>query len=61
MEKVKEQIQKMISIVGELEADFPGRHFTLDGHPAGSIGEVMAKAKSRGRMPEKGTATITGI
>lgn len=51
----------MISIVGELEADFPGRHFTLDGHPAGSIGEVMAKAKSRGRMPEKGTATITGI
>lgn len=42
MEKVKEQVQKMISIVGELEADFPGRHFTLDGHLVGSIGEVMA-------------------
>ena len=23
MERVKEQVQKMISIVGELEADFP--------------------------------------
>lgn len=42
MEKIKEQVQKMISIVGELEADFPGRHFTLDGHLVGSIGEVMA-------------------
>lgn len=42
MERVKEQVQKMISIVGELEADFPGRHFTLDGHLVGSIGEVMA-------------------
>lgn len=42
MERVKEQVQKMIQIVKELEADFPGRHFTLDGHLVGSIGEVMA-------------------
>ena len=28
--------------VAELEAEFPGRHFTLDGHLVGSIGEVMA-------------------
>ena len=42
MEKVKEQVQKMISIVKELENDFPGRHFTLDDHLVGSIGEVMA-------------------
>lgn len=42
MERVKERVQKMISIVRELEADFPGRPFTLDGHLVGSIGEVMA-------------------
>ncbi len=42
MERVREQIQKMIQIVAELEKDFPGRHFTLDGHLVGSIGEVMA-------------------
>ena len=39
---IKEKIQCLIGIVNELEADFPGRHFTLDGHLVGSIGEVMA-------------------
>ena len=39
---VKLQVQKMIEIVKELETEFPGRHFTLDGHLVGSIGEVMA-------------------
>lgn len=42
MEMVKIQVQKLIEIVKELEAEFPGRHFTLDGHLVGSIGEVMA-------------------
>lgn len=42
MENVKAQVQKLIEIVKELENDFPGRHFTLDGHLVGSIGEVMA-------------------
>lgn len=42
MNNVKLQIQKLVSIVYELESDFPGRHFTLDGHLVGSIGEVMA-------------------
>lgn len=42
MDAIKEKIQKLISIVKELETDFPGRHFTLDGHLVGSIGEVMA-------------------
>lgn len=41
MDAVKAKIQKLISIVKELEEDFPGRHFTLDGHLVGSIGEVM--------------------
>lgn len=42
MDGIKAKIQNLISIVKELEADFPGRHFTLDGHLVGSIGEVMA-------------------
>ena len=42
MDKIKEKVQTMISIVAELEKEFPGRHFTLDGHLVGSIGEVMA-------------------
>lgn len=42
MDAIKEKIQKLISIVKELETDFPGRHFTLDGHLVGSIGEVLA-------------------
>lgn len=42
MDSVKVQIQKLIDIVRQLEQEFPGRHFTLDGHLVGSIGEVMA-------------------
>mgnify|MGYP007070231444 CR=1 FL=1 len=42
MDLVRNNVQKMIEIVAELEAEFPGRHFTLDGHLVGSIGEVMA-------------------
>ena len=30
MNLVRDNIQKMIKIVGELEAEFPGRHFTLE-------------------------------
>ena len=39
---IKEKIQTMVGIVAELEAAFPGRSFSLDGHLIGSIGEVMA-------------------
>ncbi len=42
MDGVKDKVQQLIEIVKELEKDFPGRHFTLDGHLVGSIGEVMA-------------------
>jgi hypothetical protein len=42
MDDVKIQIRKLLDIVRELENDFPGRPFTLDGHLVGSIGEVMA-------------------
>ncbi len=42
MDLIRDNVQKMIEIVAELEMEFPGRHFTLDGHLIGSIGEVMA-------------------
>ena len=42
MDGIKDKVQQLIKIVKELEKDFPGRHFTLDGHLVGSIGEVMA-------------------
>lgn len=35
-------IQLLYRLVGELEKMFPGRHFTLDGHLVGSIGEALA-------------------
>jgi hypothetical protein len=42
MELVRGKIQELIKIVSDLEMVFPGRHFTIDGHLVGSIGEVMA-------------------
>ncbi|MBP5607520.1 MAG: hypothetical protein J6X66_04525 [Lachnospiraceae bacterium] len=42
MNLIKDKVQKMIGIITELESEFPGRHFTLDGHLVGSIGEVLA-------------------
>lgn len=35
-------IQELYLIVQKLESNFPGRHFTPDGHLVGSIGEVLA-------------------
>jgi hypothetical protein len=35
-------LRDLYRIVGELEAMFPGRHFTPDGHLVGSIGECLA-------------------
>jgi hypothetical protein len=37
-------VQRLYQIVSELEALFPGRPFTPDGHLVGSIGEVLAAA-----------------
>lgn len=42
MKLIRKKVQKMISTVAELEQAFPGRHFTLDGHLVGSVGEVLA-------------------
>jgi hypothetical protein len=35
-------IQELYDVVRRLEAMFPGRHFTPDGHLVGSIGEALA-------------------
>lgn len=43
IDAAKEKVLELNRIVAELETDFPGRHFTLDGHLIGSIGEVMAE------------------
>ena len=37
-------IERLYSIVAELEAHFPGRPFTPDGHLVGSLGEVLGAA-----------------
>lgn len=36
------KICELYALVAELEAMYPGRHFTPDGHMIGSIGEVIA-------------------
>lgn len=38
-------VREIYRIVDRLEAIFPGRHFTPDGHMVGSIGEVLAAAR----------------
>ena len=42
---VTETIKKIFDLASELEREYPGRHFTLDGHMLGSIGEVYAAEK----------------
>ena len=40
-----ETIRDLYGIVKKLEDDHPGRHFTLDGHLVGSLGEVYAEER----------------
>lgn len=35
-------VKQLYGLVDELEAMFPGRHFTPDGHMVGSLGECLA-------------------
>ena len=39
---VPQVVKQLCGLVAQLEQIFPGRHFTLDGHLVGSIGEVLA-------------------
>lgn len=40
-ERLPELLNDLYKIVAELEAIFPGRHFTPDGHLVGSLGECL--------------------
>jgi hypothetical protein len=42
IDHVPDIVQRLYSLVGELENHFPGRKFTPDGHLVGSLGEVLA-------------------
>ena len=41
-QRFPQQVARLYSVVSELEAMFPGRHFTPDGHMVGSLGEALA-------------------
>jgi hypothetical protein len=43
-EHVPKLVERLYAIVSELEAHFPGRPFTPDGHLVGSLGEVLGAA-----------------
>ncbi|WP_226646919.1 DUF6998 domain-containing protein [Microbulbifer variabilis] len=60
--KFQSLVQQLYSTVSELEAMFPGRHFTPDGHMVGSIGEcLVADAYDLKLMPasNKGYDAVT--
>lgn len=42
VEQVPAIVRELYETVARLEAIFPGRRFTLDGHLVGSVGEVLA-------------------
>src|SRR5712671_271382 len=42
---IPDLVEQLYDVVARLEALFPGRHFTLDGHLVGSIGEVLAASR----------------
>lgn len=40
-DKFRALVTQLYAAVNELEAMFPGRHFTPDGHMVGSLGECL--------------------
>ena len=40
-DKLQSLVKQLYATVKELEAMFPGRHFTPDGHMVGSLGECL--------------------
>lgn len=42
IDTIPEIIERLYQLVNELEAAFPGRPYTPDGHLVGSLGEVLA-------------------
>ncbi len=40
--QIRAVIRRLYAVIAELNALYPGRHFTPDGHLVGSLGEVVA-------------------
>lgn len=60
IELAHQNVQQLIHIVHSLEQTFKGRHFTLDGHLVGSIGEVLASYHYGIKLYEASTAIHDG-
>lgn len=58
---VAKKIQEIYAITKELEAQFPGRRFTPDGHLVGSIGEVLVAEYYGLRLLPNSTETHDAI
>lgn len=58
---IKDRIKQLMRIVNDLEKDFPGRRFTLDGHLVGSIGEVIAASCYDVKLSKLGEKTHDGV
>lgn len=41
--ELRRKVGELVQIVNDLEEAYPERHFTLDGHLIGSMGEVLAE------------------
>lgn len=60
IEFAHQNVLQLIQIVHNLEQTFKGRHFTLDGHLVGSIGEVLASYHYGIKLYEASTAIHDG-
>lgn len=61
IELAHQNVQQLIQIVHNLEQAFKGRHFTLDGHLVGSIGEVLASYHYGIKLFEASVAVHDGL
>jgi len=61
IDHVPQLISQLYEIVEDLEGLFPGRHFTLDGHLVGSIGEVFAEYYYEIRLSPASMETHDGV
>ena len=58
---ISEKVKEIYAITAELEAMYPGRHFTPDGHMVGSIGEVLVAEKYGLRLLQASHVTHDAI
>ena len=58
---IKEKICQLYQIIEELEAAYPGKHFTLDGVLMGNLGEVYAAEKYGLKLLPESTKTHDAV